>query len=859
MGRERKKEGSVRSWPNRTSGRVGLQCPGPGRGTGTTEPFFGETLSIRGVLRVYSCVVRVAAAPGGGVGHRERPAGTDSRAVYPVGDNSEFIGEFLVESTENLDQLDKDLLALEAAPGDPQRLASIFRTVHTIKGNSGFFGFSKLGALAHSGEHLLGRLRDGKLTLDDRITGTLYSMVDAVRSILRSIEETGGEGEQDYRELARQLADAAAAEAAAAVADEPAAEDLATDEEPVAAPPAAEATGSDGREPREAPAPEPVEAEVPAGDPAVVPLATASARHSAAGPPVASATGAGGGSAAGQPVVTDSTIRVDVDLLASILDLVGELVLARNELRSIETEDPAVQAVSQRINAVTNALQETAVKTRMQPVEHVFSRFPRTVRDLAKSCGKEVLFTIDGADTELDRTLIESIRDPLTHLIRNAVDHGLETPEARFAAGKPRAGKLSLRAFHESGRVTIEVTDDGAGIDVERVRAKAVERGLVTAEAAALLPAERVLQFIFEPGFSTAREVTSVSGRGVGMDVVRTNIEAIGGLVDLHSQRGVGTTVRVHVPLTLAIMPALVVHCAGERFAIPQAAVSELVPVRRGGESLVEGLADAPVMRVRGRLVPLVFLDAWLGLRPETACRREGTVVLVRADDREYGIVVDARTRAGGSTTGCRELLESASLSTIVIKPIGSVLGGLGIYSGATVLGDGGVVLILDLRGLAKAVELPPIEREERAVSAGAAAAADRYLVCRTRRGRRIALPLGGVVRLEKHAGRDVQATGPRRVIRRGDGFTPLADADSLLAEAALAGSPPEDSETALNVVVVRATSGDLGIAVERILDVVAAESALQSSLSAVGVLGTVALGGLATEVLDLAVASSLP
>ena len=760
-----------------------------------------------------------------------------------MGDNSEFIGEFLVESTENLDQLDKDLLALEAAPGDPQRLASIFRTVHTIKGNSGFFGFSKLGALAHSGEHLLGRLRDGKLTLDDRITGTLYSMVDAVRSILRSIEETGGEGEQDYRDLARQLADAAAAEESAAVAKEPA-----------AAPPVAPATSGEADRPREAAAPGPAE---PAGSPVVEPAAAASAGNPAADSPVA-AGAAGGSSAVNQPTAAESTVRVDVDLLASILDLVGELVLARNELRSIETEDPAVQAVSQRINAVTNALQATAVKTRMQPVEHVFSRFPRTVRDLAKSCGKEVLFTIDGADTELDRTLIESIRDPLTHLIRNAVDHGLEAPEARLAAGKPRAGKLSLRAFHESGRVTIEVTDDGAGIDVERVRAKAVERGLVTAEAAVLLPAERVLQFIFQPGFSTAREVTSVSGRGVGMDVVRTNIEAIGGLVDIHSQRGAGTTVRVHVPLTLAIMPALVVHCAGERFAIPQAAVSELVPVQRGGESLVEGLADAPVMRVRGRLVPLVFLDAWLGLRPETACRREGTVVLVRADDREYGIVVDARTRAGGSTTGCRELLESASLSTIVIKPIGSVLGGLGIYSGATVLGDGGVVLILDLRGLAKAVELPPIEREERAVAAGAAAA-DRYLVCRTRRGRRIALPLGGVVRLEKHVGRDVQAAGPRRVIRRGDGFTPLADADLLLPLGGPAADVAADPAAVLSVVVVRGAAGDLGIAVERILDVADAESSLQASLAAEGVAGTVALGGLATEVLDLAAATSSP
>ena len=357
-----------------------------------------------------------------------------------LNDNAEFIQEFLVESTENLDQLDRDLIALEQAPADEDRLASIFRTVHTIKGNSGFFGFSKLGALTHSGEHLLGKLRDGKLSLDDRVTGSLYSMVDAVRSILRSIEATSGEGEQDFRELAQTLTAVAAGEAA-----------------PVAA------------KPQAAPAPVEKNPDQPA---------------------------------AGRSA-TESSIRVDVGLVASILDHVGELVLARNQLRSIETADPALQAVVQRINAVTNALQETAVKTRLQPIEQVFSKFPRTVRDLAVACGKEVQLVIDGADTELDRTLIESIRDPLTHLVRNAVDHGIEPPAAREAAGKPRAGMLSLRAFNESGQVTIEVHDDGGGIPVEAVRAKAVAKGLVAADVAATLPDEQVLQFIFAPGFST--------------------------------------------------------------------------------------------------------------------------------------------------------------------------------------------------------------------------------------------------------------------------------------------------------------------------------------------------------------------
>ena len=757
-----------------------------------------------------------------------------------MGDNSEFIGEFLVESTENLDQLDRDLLAHEAEPGDPQRLASIFRTVHTIKVNSGFFGFSKLGALAHSGEHLLGRLRDGKLSLDDRITGTLYSMVDAVRSILQAIEATGTEGEQDFRELSRQLAAVAAEESATeAEAETP----TGTSEAPGQEPPPAEPPSAE-RPPAE---PLPV-APPPPASPRAEPVATAPAPS----PEVVTAAPAALAAA-------ESTVRVDVDLLASILDLVGELVLARNELKSIETEDPAVLAATQRIHTVTNALQETAVKTRMQPVEHVFSRFPRTVRDLAKACGKEVVFTVDGADTELDRTLIESIRDPLTHLIRNAVDHGIESPEARLAAGKPRAGKVALRAFNESGRVTIELADDGGGIDVERVRDKAVARGLISTAAAAALADDEVLQFIFEPGFSTAREVTSVSGRGVGMDVVRTNIEAIGGTVEIHSRRGAGTTVRVHVPLTLAIMPALVVHVAGERFAIPQAAVSELVPVRKtGGGSRIEGLAEAPVMRVRGRLVPVVFLDAFLGLRQGTACREAGTVVLVRVDDREYGIVVDGSTGSSHSGRGCRDLLESASLSTIVVKPIGGVLAALGMYSGATVLGDGGVVLILDLRGVARAAELPAIERgAEPPGAAEVAAAGERYLVCQTRIGRRVALPLAEVVRLENYRARDVQIAGPRRVVRRGDGFTPLADADGLLGAGHPASGRAAEPGAGVNVVVVRVSGTELGITVDRIIDVVGAESPLQSTLSAAGVTGTVALGGQATEVLDLAGAAA--
>jgi two-component system chemotaxis sensor kinase CheA len=721
-------------------------------------------------------------------------------------DNSEFIAEFLVESTENLDALDRDLLALERTPDDPQLVAGVFRSIHTIKGNSGFFGFSRLGALAHAGEHLLGRIRDGAVAFDAHASAPLYALVDAVRIILGSIRDTGAEGDHDFRELSRALAAAAEAGPVPVTPSSPAvAAAVPSPHVPVPAPIAAQAA--------ESPAP-------------------------AASPPASAAIAA-----------PDTTIRVDVDVLASILDLVGELVLARNELRSVDDADPAVLAASQRINAVTNALQEAAVKTRMQPVDHVLGKFPRTVRDLAVACGKEVRLVVDGADTELDRSLVEAIRDPLTHLIRNAVDHGIESPADRVAAGKPREGRLSLRAFQESGRVTIEVADDGAGIPVDAVRAKAVARGLVTAEAAASLPEHDVLQFIFEPGFSTARQVTSVSGRGVGMDVVRTNIEAIGGTVDLDSRPSLGTTVRVRVPLTLAIVPALVVRCAGERFAIPQSAVRELVRLRPDRDGpWVEGLPEAPVLRVRGRLVPIVFLDRFLGLRPDTPCRTEGTVVVVRVDEHECGLVVDGRPADGAC--GSRDLRDAAGLTAIVVKPIGPLLAHLGLYSGATVLGDGSVVLILDIRGMLRAARLPTIPpADEGEIAADAAAVAGRYLVCTSRGGRRVALPLGEVARIERHPRTDLEALGTRTVVRRGDGFATVFDADMVLG--AVAGPEPDPAR----LVVLGGGDGAVAVAVEvgGIVDVLPAETDRDAVAGVPGAACTLGVGGRAAEVVDRA------
>ncbi len=759
-----------------------------------------------------------------------------------MNENEEFVREFLVESAENLDQLDQDLVALEENPRDPKRLASIFRTVHTIKGTSGFFGFAKLGAITHSGEHLLGQLRDGTIELSDRVTGALLTLVDAVRSILETIEKTGNEGDADFRDLSQTLA--RVAEEAVAQRQDPIRGDIVVtrlNALSVTQPTVPQAVQPQATAPLSAAAltPLPTAQSAPADSLAVEPEPKQPVVATAIAQPKASA-----------PAAVEASIRVDVGLLGSLVDLVGELVLARNQLQSTVNSDrpdmlkrPDLLKVVQRIHAVTGGLQSAVMKTRMQPIDQVLSKFPRIVRDLAVTCGKEVQLLIDGADTELDRSLIETIRDPLTHLVRNAVDHGIEPAAVRTSKGKPPAGRLSLRAFHESGRVTIEIKDDGGGIPVEAVRAKAITRGLIGAEEAGSLSDEQVLQFIFEPGFSTAAAVTDVSGRGVGMDVVKTNIEAIGGTVDISSQRDVGTTVRVRVPLTLAIIPALIVTCAGQRFAIPQAYVRELIALRAGSSVAVEGLAGAPVMRVRGRLTPLVFLDSLLDLSVESSGQSpsSGTVVIVRVDDYEFGLVVEG----------------IASSGDIVVKPIAGLIVSLGFYAGATVMGDGAVVLILDPRGIAQKEMIPARPDHEHASDASTPTPEQypKYLLCETVLGRQIALPLEDVSRLEIFSPAQCEQAVGRMVVHRDGRLTALADIDNMLEGVSKKRSGPRfeaSAASSLTAVIVAESLGDVGLRVKRIVEVIQSQSPINSAFCAAGVLGTIAIGGRATEVIDV-------
>ncbi|HEY0192132.1 MAG TPA: chemotaxis protein CheA, partial [Kofleriaceae bacterium] len=457
---------------------------------------------------------------------------------------TDLVREFLAESRENLDQIDVDLVALEKAPEDGSIVARVFRTLHTIKGTCGFLGFSQLESVSHAGENVLSALRDEEIAPTPVMTTVLLAMVDVIRALLARIEQTGDEGHGDYAALIEQLHDL-----------------------------------QHGKAPAPPPSATPDRAAMPAVPPPPAAMVVAPPTAQATIPPIqpiqtiptiiAAAPAHHDGHDA--PAPAETSIRVDVALLDKLMNLVGELVLARNQIIQCNGAqgDATFVGATQQLNLITSELQESVMKTRMQPIGTIWNKYPRVVRELARSCEKKVELEMEGETTELDKTLIEAIKDPLTHLVRNAVDHGIESLERRAAAGKPAVGKLLLRAYHEGGQVNIEVVDDGGGLDAERIRDKAVERGIITTDQAGRMSERELFRLVFLPGFSTAAKVTNVSGRGVGMDVVRTNIEKIGGQIDLHGVRGRGTTIKIKIPLTLAIIPALVVASGDNRYAIP--------------------------------------------------------------------------------------------------------------------------------------------------------------------------------------------------------------------------------------------------------------------------------------------------
>ena len=476
------------------------------------------------------------------------------------------------------------------------------------------------------------------------------------------------------------------------------------------------------------------------------------------------------------------------------------------------------------------------MKTRMQPIDHIWSKLPRVVRDLGLQLKKNIRLEMEGRETELDKTLLEAVKDPLTHLVRNSVDHGIESPEVRKAAGKAAEGVLTLRARHESGQVVVEVADDGAGIDPVRLGRKAVERGLVTADALARMSPADILQLIFLPGFSTAAAVTNVSGRGVGMDVVKTNIEAIGGTIEVESEAGRGTVCRLRIPLTLAIVPALTVECAGDRYAIPQISLQELVSLdAEKAANAVEEVGGAQVYRLRGELLPLVRLTDVLGLTSE---RHDGHVVIavLRSEGRRFGLVVD----------------RVINTEEIVVKAVGGQMKAIGLYSGATVLGDGTVALILDVQALARrALRTETTDRQDSQKAAAHAAAASeterqRMLLAAIGGGRRVAIPLDTVTRLEQVRTDSVEKVGNREVVQYRGAILPIVRLDRHL------GAYGETDREVLEVIVYADHGRSVAIVVEEILDIVDGEAAVRSDIDDLGLLGSAVLGDKVTELLDV-------
>ncbi|WP_300458614.1 chemotaxis protein CheA [uncultured Nocardioides sp.] len=768
-------------------------------------------------------------------------------------DDAEIVAEFLVESHENLDQLDRDLVELERTPDSRELLSSIFRTIHTIKGTSGFLAFNRLEALTHVGENLLSRLRDGKMVMTTRTAGALLTMVDTVRALLEAIEHGAGDADPGVdvesvvslleRVLAGDVEEPAAAAAEGgeqatvpetdSVEDAPPAQaaveggEQATfpDLESVQDAPLAQAAAAP------APEPDPVAEELLepvldlAPDPVLDPVLDQVLDQAPEDVPAAAEA------EEGRRGVVDSSVRVDVDLLDGLVQLVGELVLTRNQIlqRTEAADDVELVRASQRLDLVASELQESVMRTRMQPIGQVWSKMPRIVRDLAHQLGREVDLEMDGHDTELDRSLLEALKGPLAHLVRNSLDHGIEPPPARAAAGKPTAGRLLLRAYHESGQVVVEITDDGKGIDPRHIGDVAVRRGVVTREQLARMEPRDVLDLIFRPGFSTAEQVTNVSGRGVGMDVVRTSIERIGGSVDLTSTVGCGTTMRIRIPLTLAIIPALVVGQQGERYAIPQANLVELV--RLEGQDLrenVETLAGAPVLRLRGRLLPLVSLSEALG--GEKADPDGLTIVVVQADETRFGLCVE----------------EVHDTQEIVVKPIGRQLKSLPTYAGATIMGDGRVALILDVGGIARTRAIGAAHATEPEVQVGTVDSRA-LLVLEVSQGRRAALPLTAVSRLEEFELGRVERSGGVEVVQYRDGILPLL---RLAPAIGLAESPPAEDQ--ISVVVHEDGQHRVGIVIDRVLDVVEEQVVPTEVGRRNGVLGSAVVQDKVTDLVDL-------
>lgn len=735
----------------------------------------------------------------------------------------DLLPDFLAETLESLEHLDKELIKLERQPDDKPTLGSIFRHVHTIKGTCGFLGLARLEKVAHAAESVLGRHREGTLPVTPGSITMVLRALDSVRMIVDNIRTTGKEPEGDDSPLIAELA--AMATGTQTVAEEVSFDSI-DDVEPVAA--AAESPVA------------PAATEIPVA-PAAAPVPVAAA----APPEPAKAV---------LPEHSTQTIRVNVDVLEGLMTLVSELVLTRNQILQLaRTQDNDTFAGPlQRLSHITSDLQEGVMKTRMQPIGNAWNNLPRLVRELSREVGKKIDLVMQGAETELDRQVLELIKDPLTHMVRNSADHGLESPADRRAAGKPESGRIRLNAYHEGGHIVIEVGDDGRGLPVERIRQKIIANGLASEAELAAMTGQQIQSFIFRAGFSTAAAITSVSGRGVGMDVVKTNIERIGGTIDLSSEAGAGTLFTMKIPLTLAIVSALIVEVGGERFAIPQISVVELVRTKAAGGAavdaeagetagtVIEQINETPVLRLRDHLLPLVNLSDLLQFAPKSkAIEGAGAaggslyIVVVQVGPSRFGLIVD----------------RVFDTEEIVVKPVAPILRHITLFSGNTILGDGSVIMILDPNGIAR---VAGIGAGRTAADAGLDVVTDNegsdrkmaLLLFKAGSAQAKAVPLSLVSRLESI---------PRSAIEYSSGQPVTQYRGKIMPLVAMGDAVLGDDPTALQPVLVFADNTRvMGLMVDEIVDVTEDHLKIELMTDLPGFLGTAVVAGRATDILDI-------
>ncbi len=745
----------------------------------------------------------------------------------------DLLNEFLTETAESIDVVDVELVKLEQDPNNKEVLDNIFRLVHTIKGTCGFLGLPRLEAVAHSSENVLGKFRDGDLNVTPEAVTVVLESLDRIKEILSGLEATEEEPQGDDSALIAHLDEIAEGRGQERTISSPPVAEVAILGRPLKA---GEVDLDElERVFRDTPGPE--DNALAANDDVSEHVTVDTPDESQAVEKKAEGRVVSESSARDNSVEkrTSQSIRVSVDLLEDLMNMVSELVLTRNQLLQMvrEKEDSEFNVPIQRLSQTTTELQEGVMKTRMQPIGNAWAKLPRIIRDLSIELDKKIDLDMHGADTELDRQVLELIKDPLTHMVRNSADHGVEKPAERLAAGKPENGTIRLNAYHEGGHIIIEISDDGRGIAAGRIGAKAVEKGLVSDAELSDMSEAQIQRFVFHPGFSTAASVTSVSGRGVGMDVVRNNIEKIGGAIDMISVEGKGTTFQIKIPLTLAIVSALIVEAAGERFAIPQISVLELVRASASSDNKIEKIKDTPVLRLRNRLLPLVHLNSILGFDIQVRDEADDYIVVAQVGAFTFGIVVD----------------QVFDTEEIVVKPVAPILKSLSIYSGNTILGDGSVIMILDPNGIAEsanaAVSDDDTVAEEKVADTVDVNAGGResLLLFRAGKNTRKAVSLPLVARLEDIPVDRIELSDGRYVVQYRGALMPI-----ILANGA------ENFKAEGRQPILVFTDGDytMGLAVDEILDIVEDHVDVTLASESDGTVGSAIIGGHATEVIDV-------